>query len=126
MAKSISIKDAERRSGDSAGKAVELTSGDLRLLSRDRGLGKSEGNPIAAQKSAAGIVGCEPEGPNGGSDVGVKSHGRNAAENPDLLACASEQTGEARMLERQGPNRSWRDTNRQIWSRTRLLARLHR
>jgi len=30
VTKSISIKSAERRSGDRAGKAVELTSGDLR------------------------------------------------------------------------------------------------
>jgi len=36
MAKSISIKDAERKSGGCAGKAVELTSGDLLWLSRNR------------------------------------------------------------------------------------------
>jgi hypothetical protein len=65
MAKSKSIKDAERRSGGCAWKAVELTSGDLRLAAPESGLGKSRGNPNAAQKSAAGVVGRRPEGPNG-------------------------------------------------------------
>ena len=71
MAKSISIKDAERKSGDCAGKAVELTSGDLQASVPESGLGKSQGDPIELQKSAAGIVGRKPEGPNGGRDVSV-------------------------------------------------------
>jgi hypothetical protein len=71
MAKSRSIKDAGRRSGGCAWKAVELTSGDLRVAASESGLGKSRGNPNAAQKSAAGIVRLEPEGPNGGRDVSV-------------------------------------------------------
>jgi len=65
MAKSSSIKDAGRRSGGCAWKAVELTSGDLRVAAPESGLGKSRDNPNAAQKSAEGVVGREPEGPNG-------------------------------------------------------------
>jgi hypothetical protein len=57
MAKSRSIKDAERKSGGCAWKAVELTSGDLRVAAPESGLGKSRGNPNAAQKSAEGVVG---------------------------------------------------------------------
>jgi len=71
MAKSRSIKDAGRRSGGCAWKAVELTSGDLQASVPKTGLGKSQGNPIELQKSAAGVVGRRPEGPNGGRDVGV-------------------------------------------------------
>ena len=65
IAKPISIKDAKRRFGGAARKAVELTSGDLRVAAPESGLGKSRGNPNAAQKSAEGVVGREPEGPNG-------------------------------------------------------------
>ena len=71
MAKSKSIKDAGRRSGGCAWKAVELTSGDLQASVPKTGLGKSQGDPIELQKSAAGIVGRDPEGPNSGRDVGV-------------------------------------------------------
>ena len=71
MAKSKSIKNAERRSGGCAWKAVELTSGDLQVSVSTTGLGKPQGDPIELQKSAAGIVGREPEGPNGGRNVGV-------------------------------------------------------
>ena len=52
-AKSISIKHAERKSGDRAGKAAELTSGDL----------------AGGQKSAEGVV---------GSDVGEASEALQA------------------------------------------------
>jgi len=71
MAKSISIKSAERKFGDCAGKAVELTSGDLQVSVPESRLGKLEDDPIELQKSAAGIVGLKPEGPNGGRDVSV-------------------------------------------------------
>ena len=71
MAKSVSIKSAERKFGDCAGKAVELTSGDLQASVPESGLGKSEGNPIELQKSAAGVVRRKPEGPNGGRNVSV-------------------------------------------------------
>jgi len=82
-AKSESIKSAERRSGGCVPKAIELTSGDLQASVPDSGLGKSEGDPIELQKSAAGIVGREPEGPNGGRDVSVNLKDETAAENPD-------------------------------------------
>src|SRR6185436_4661385 len=49
-AKSISIKNAKRRSGDDAWKAAELTSGDL-LAQAGRKVGRGVG-----QKSAEGIV----------------------------------------------------------------------
>jgi hypothetical protein len=65
VTKSISIKSAERRSDDDARKAVELTSGELRWAVPESGLRKSGDDLIAAQKSAEGIVGHEPEGPNG-------------------------------------------------------------
>jgi hypothetical protein len=42
MTKSISIKTAERKSGGCAWKAVELTSGDLRVAARKRGWGSRE------------------------------------------------------------------------------------
>lgn len=65
MAKSRSIKDAGRRSGGCAWKAVELTSGDLRVAAPESGLGEPQGKPNATQKSAEGVVGRKPEGPNG-------------------------------------------------------------
>lgn len=55
--KSISIKGANSKSGGCAGKADELTSGDL--LCVRQGLGEPRGNPNAQQKSAEGIVGRE-------------------------------------------------------------------
>lgn len=66
IAKSVSIKGAERRPGGCARKAVGLTSGDLRRVS-DEGLGEPRGFPIPAQESAEGVVDlrCQIEGPNG-------------------------------------------------------------
>jgi hypothetical protein len=54
-AKSISIKDAKRRSGDCARKAAEITPGDLSCVRN--GLRLSRGSLTAGQKSAEGIVG---------------------------------------------------------------------
>jgi hypothetical protein len=54
-AKPISIKDAERKSGGCALKAVELTLGDLSCVAESR-LRASRGALIARQKSAEGIV----------------------------------------------------------------------
>jgi len=54
-AKSISIKDAKRKSGGCAWKAVEITSGGLRHVPESE-LRKSWGFLTVAQKSAAGIV----------------------------------------------------------------------
>jgi hypothetical protein len=66
IAKSVSIKRAERKPGGCARKAVGLTSGGLRRVP-DEGLGESRGFSIAAQESAEGVVGlrCQIEGPNG-------------------------------------------------------------
>jgi len=59
--KSMSTKGAERKFGGCASKAVELTSGDLRgapgTAVPGNGLREPGGALIAAQKSAAGIVG---------------------------------------------------------------------
>ena len=65
-AKPISIKDADRKFGGCARKAVELTSGDLRRVP-ESGLRGSRGPLTAAQKSAEGIVVSDQwdEGPNG-------------------------------------------------------------
>jgi hypothetical protein len=57
-AKSGSTKTLGCRSGGRAAKVVGLTSGDLRRCPR-LGLSEPQGGPIAAQKSAAGIVGDE-------------------------------------------------------------------
>lgn len=54
-AKSSSIKDAKRKFGGCAWKAVKLTSGDLPAVSNS-GLGLSRDMPINGQKSAEGIV----------------------------------------------------------------------
>ena len=75
------------RSGGCAVKAVKLTSGDLRRVP-EPGLREPQGNPIAAQKSADGIVGVETsrveedpeaspaEGLNGWErQVGLATHG---------------------------------------------------
>lgn len=63
-AKSISIKGADSKSGGCAGKAHELTSGDLMRVLRGvaqrlepAGLGEPRGKPNAQQKSAEGKVG---------------------------------------------------------------------
>src|SRR5580704_1548447 len=56
IAKSISIKDAKRRSGNCAWKATELTLGDLRRVP-DTELREPRGTLTAAQKSAEGILG---------------------------------------------------------------------
>src|SRR6266478_89636 len=53
-AKSVSIKGAKRRSGGCAGKAVELTPGDLSCVRN--GLRLSRGSLTAGQKSAEGKV----------------------------------------------------------------------
>lgn len=55
-AKSISIKGPGCKFGGCARKAVELTPGGLRRVPVT-GLGKPQGGPSAAQKSADGIVG---------------------------------------------------------------------
>jgi len=54
IAKSISIKDVKRRSGNCAWKATELTLGDLRRVP-DEELREPQGTLTAAQKSAEGI-----------------------------------------------------------------------
>ena len=56
IAKSISIKDAKRRSGNCARKATELTPGGLRRVPRSE-LREPRGDLTAAQKSAEGILG---------------------------------------------------------------------
>ena len=56
IAKSISIKDQGCRSGRGAGKAIELTQGDLRRVPTLE-LGEPQGDLTAAQESAEGIVG---------------------------------------------------------------------
>jgi hypothetical protein len=60
-AKPVSTKGAERKSGGCASKAIGLTSGDLRgapgTAVPGNGLREPGGSLIAAQKSAAGIVG---------------------------------------------------------------------
>jgi hypothetical protein len=55
-AKSRSIKGQDCRSGRCAGKAIELTWGGLRRVPSLE-LGEPQGDPIAAQESAEGIVG---------------------------------------------------------------------
>ena len=55
IAKPISIKDAERRFGGGAGKAVEITSGGLRVVADSR-LRASQGVLTHEQKSAEGVV----------------------------------------------------------------------
>jgi hypothetical protein len=63
--KSVSIKSAERRSGDGAGKAVELTSGDLRSCS-GIGTGEVERRPERDAEVSRGRSSTERcEGPNG-------------------------------------------------------------
>ena len=54
-AKSISIKNAERKSGDCARKAAELTSGDLLCVAQ--ATERAERHADRRQKSAEGIVG---------------------------------------------------------------------
>ena len=56
IAKSISIKDQGCRSGRGAGKAIELTWGDLRRVPISE-LREPRGDLITAQESADGIVG---------------------------------------------------------------------
>jgi hypothetical protein len=56
IAKSISIKDAKRRSGNCARKATELTPGGLRRVPGSE-LRELRGDLTATQKSAEGIVG---------------------------------------------------------------------
>jgi hypothetical protein len=55
-AKSISIKDAKRRSGDCARKAAEITPGDLSCVVATR-LRELRGDLTAGQKSAEGVLG---------------------------------------------------------------------
>ena len=55
IAKSISMKVEACRSGRCEGKAIELTWGGLRRV--PLGLREPQGAPIAAQKSAEGILG---------------------------------------------------------------------
>ncbi len=54
-AKSISIKDVGRKSGDCASNATELPSGGLSCIP-DSGLSKPQGKLTAGQKSAEGVV----------------------------------------------------------------------
>ena len=56
VAKSISIKDAKRRSGSCARKATELTPGDLHRVSKSE-LRELQDDLTAVQKSAEGKVG---------------------------------------------------------------------
>lgn len=56
IAKSRSIKDAKRRSGGCAPKAIELTPGDLPGAAFGR-LRRPRGRLTAAQKSAEGVLG---------------------------------------------------------------------
>jgi hypothetical protein len=63
-AKPISIKGAGCKSGGYVRKAVELTSGDL-LFVRNTGLREGRPSLTGQQKSAAGIVAGNGEGPNG-------------------------------------------------------------
>jgi len=55
IAKPMSIKDAERRFGGGARKAVEITSGGL-LVVADSQLRASQGALSSEQKSAEGVV----------------------------------------------------------------------
>ena len=61
IAKSVSIKDGKRRSGDCAQKAAGITPGDL-FCGRHEATGKVERQSDAEQKSAEGIVAPEKEG----------------------------------------------------------------
>jgi hypothetical protein len=56
IAKSKSIKDAKRRSGGCAPKAIELTPGDLRGVALGR-LRRPQGRLTTGQRSAEGVVG---------------------------------------------------------------------
>ena len=56
IAKSISIKDAKRRSGNGVRKATELTPGGLRRVPSSE-LREPRGDLTTAQKSAEGILG---------------------------------------------------------------------
>ncbi len=56
IAKSRSIKDAKRRSGGCAPKAIELTPGDLPGVALGR-LRRPRGRLTAGQKSAEGVLG---------------------------------------------------------------------
>jgi hypothetical protein len=56
VAKSISINGQGCRSGRRAGKAIELTWGDLRRVPRSE-LREPRGDLTAAQKSAEGVLG---------------------------------------------------------------------
>src|SRR5882672_4689530 len=56
LAKPVSIKDAKRKSGDRASKAIELTSGDLPAAPARPGLSGPQGPLTGGQKSAEGIV----------------------------------------------------------------------
>ena len=56
VAKSISIKDAKRRSGSCARKATELTPGDLRRVSNSE-LRESQDDLTVTQESSEGVVG---------------------------------------------------------------------
>jgi hypothetical protein len=60
IAKPISIKDAERKSGGCVRTAVELITGGLCGVSI-AGLSESRGSLTAAQKSAEGVVGDTPK-----------------------------------------------------------------
>ena len=62
-AKSVSIKGAERRSGDCAWKAAEITPGDLSCVVATR-LREPKGDLTAGQKSAAQQLGGESPLPN--------------------------------------------------------------
>jgi hypothetical protein len=81
--KSISIKGADSKSGGCAGKANELTSGDL--LRVRQGLGEPRGTPNAQQKSAEGIVGVGSRStrlrhsPERGETVGLAGPGTTRA-----------------------------------------------
>ncbi len=56
IAKSRSIKDAKRRSGGCAPKAIELTPGDLRGVALGR-LRRPQGRLTTGQRSAEGVLG---------------------------------------------------------------------
>jgi len=92
VAKSISIKGQGCRSGRYAGKAIELTWGDLRRVPGSE-LREPKGDLTSAQKSAEGIVGQAVGEANEAlqSRKGEKQIGRagNEGRRPERLGAAS-------------------------------------
>ena len=96
IAKSISIKDAKRRSGNCARKATELTPGGLRRVPSSE-LREPRGDLTTAQKSAEGILGGairrRPERMEG--EVETRISTAPCGRTPVVPACSPRLKGEA-------------------------------